>query len=131
MEVFMADIKEPIKPEIDDRFWFGLSKEMLQNSVSSRNDAAAKVQSMISWFWGIYTASAAVGIALSKTTYSYFIIFLMAAPSLVLIAAYWVAVWVQMPVRAEFDPRTPNSIQRASAYQDDFLDLINGQTGVF
>jgi hypothetical protein len=109
----MPETEESVRPLVDDRFWFESSKEMVQNATSSRNEAAAKLQTMIAWFWGIYTASASVGVALSKSTYSFPIILLIASPSVVLIAAYWVAVWVQMPIRAEFDPRIPSDIKRA------------------
>lgn len=106
-------MSESVKPTVDDRYWFELSKEMVQTATSSRNEAAAKLQTMTVWLWGIYTASAAVGIALSKMSYSLPIILLIASPSTVLIAAYWFAVWVQMPVRVQFDPRIPSDIKNA------------------
>ncbi len=109
----MSRTRESVKPKVDDQYWFDLSKEMVQSAAASRNEAAAKLQSMIVWFWGIYTASAAVGIALSETSYSLPVILLIASPSAVLIAAYWLAAWVQVPVRVQFDPRIPMDIKRA------------------
>jgi hypothetical protein len=107
----MCGEKEQVRPKVDDRFWFELSKKMVQSSPTSRNEAAAKLQTMIVWLWGIYTASATVGIALSKTSYPLSVILLIASPSVILIIAYWVAVWVQMPIRAQFDPRIPSDIR--------------------
>ncbi|MBI5875022.1 MAG: hypothetical protein HZB81_04130 [Deltaproteobacteria bacterium] len=98
---------------INDKFWFELSKEIVKNGTEKRNEAGAKLQTLIAWLWGIYTAGATVGISLSKTSYSLPIILLIASPSIVLIVAYWVAVWVQMPVSAKFDPRIPQDIMRA------------------
>lgn len=109
----MSGTGEPVKPKVDDQYWFELSKEMVKSAASSRNEAAAKLQSLIVWLWGIYTASAAIGIGLSKTSYSLPVIVLIASPSAVLIGAYWLAVWVQMPIPARFDPRIPADIQRA------------------
>lgn len=98
---------------IDDNFWFELAKEIVKNGTEKRNEAGAKLQTLISWLWGIYTAGATVGISLSKTSYSLPVILLIASPSIVLIVAYWVAVWVQMPLSAKFDPRIPKDIMRA------------------
>ncbi|MGB7292165.1 MAG: hypothetical protein WBD99_08335 [Thermodesulfobacteriota bacterium] len=109
----MPQTREPARPTVDDQYWFELSKKIVESGTSSRNEAAAILQTMIVFFWGIYTASATVGIALSETSYSLPIILMIASPSIVLIAAYWVAVWVQMPVQAQFDPRIPKQIKEA------------------
>lgn len=109
----MTENKKPVKPTIDAQFWFDLSKEMVESSASKRNEAATKLQKFIAWLWGIYTASAAVGIALSKTSYSLPVIILIASPSAVLIFAYWLALWVQMPVPTRFDRRIPAEIRDA------------------
>jgi len=105
--------KKIAKPAIDKQFWFDLSKEMVEGAASKRNEAAVKLQKFIVWLWGIYTASAAVGIALSKTSYSLPVIILIASPSTILIFAYWLALWVQMPVPARFDRRIPAEIRDA------------------
>ncbi len=109
--------EEPVKPRIDDKFWFERSGEWVKSSSSSRNEAAAKLQTMIVWLWGIYTASATIGMALgtalSETSYPILIIVLIASPSTVLIGAYWVAVWAQVPISVKFDPRMPDDIKKA------------------
>jgi hypothetical protein len=109
----MSETKLEIKPPLDDKYWFDFSKEMVQNSSSIPNEAAAKLQSLIVWLWGIYTASATVGISLSKTSYPLPIILLIASPSAALILAYWLAVWAQMPIHPEFCPVIPATIREA------------------
>ncbi len=111
--IAMTENKKPVKPTIDAQFWFDLSKKMVEDAASKRNEAAVKLQKFTVWLWGIYTASAAVGIALSKTSYSLPVIILIASPSTVLIFAYWLALWVQMPVPTRFDRRIPAEIRNA------------------
>lgn len=118
----MPQTSESVKPQVDDQYWFEFSKKMVDSGVTSRNEAAAKLQTLIVWLWGIYTASAAVGISLSKTFYSLPIILLIASPSFVLIIAYWLAHWVQMPIGAKFDPRIPWDIKQA------YLKAVNAKS---
>lgn len=101
------------KPSVDDQHWFDESKRMIESAASSRNEAGAKLQTMVGWLWGIYTASAAIGISLSNASYPGWVIALIAAPSPMLIASYWLAVWTQMPVSVQFDPRVPKQIKLA------------------
>jgi hypothetical protein len=109
----VAENRKKVKPTVNDQFWFDISKSMVEDASSSQNEAAAKLQQLIVWLWGIYTASATVGIALSKTSYPLKVIILIASPSAVLIFAYWFAVWVQMPVKVRFDSRIPADIKEA------------------
>jgi hypothetical protein len=108
----MAD-PQTISPAIDDSYWFSYSKEIVGNYLGSRNDQAAKLQNLIVWLWGIYTASAAVGLSLGKANYSILTTALIAFPSLILIFAYWSAVDAQSPIDVEFDPRSPTEIKQA------------------
>ena len=107
----MAD-PQIVSPVIDDGFWFAYSKEIIEKSLGSRNDQAAKLQSLIAWLWGIYTAGAALGLGLGKAN-SPLLTALIALPSLILIFAYWSAVDAQSPVDVEFDPRSPTEIKQA------------------
>jgi hypothetical protein len=86
------------KPAINDQFWFDYSKKLVTEAIQSRTDAGAKIQTLTIWLWGIYTASASVGVALSKMPYSPAVIILIALPVPMLIAAYWMSVWAQLPV---------------------------------
>jgi len=108
-----AKDNEKVTP-IDDEFWFDYSKSKVKNAMQARIDAASKIQTLIIWLWGIYTASASVGIALSKTSYPLPVILLIALPSPVLIAAYWVATWAQLPVPTRaFNEVMPETIAKS------------------
>src|ERR1044071_644190 len=111
----MAD-PQTISPAIDDAYWFAYSKEIIEKSVGTLNDQAAKLQNLIGWLWGIYTASAAVGLTLAKASYPVLPTVLIASPSLILVFAYWSAVDAQRGVDVEFDPRSPTEIKQAYLY---------------
>jgi hypothetical protein len=102
-----------IKPKIDDAYWFTFSEKLVNNAQDSRDQAAGKLQALVVWLWGIYTASAAVGFALSGKGLSWGSTLLIAAASFFLVAVYWGAVWVQVPVLVKFDPRSPTEIMQA------------------
>lgn len=109
----LSKMADPVKPAVNAQYWFDISKQMVGNATSSRNDAASKLQSAIVWLWSIYTAGAAIGIALSGKAFSLPVTLLIASPSAMLIAAYWVALWVLMPSDLHFDPKIPVDIKRA------------------
>ena len=109
----MADAEKPKPPtpQINDQFWFDLSKEWVQQSASNLDGATAKIQTMVGWLWGVYTAGATVGIALSKLSYPWWVNILIALPSVVLIAAYCLAVKAQMPIKGALAANTPLKIK--------------------
>lgn len=104
---------EPIRPKIDNRYWFAYSETLVGKAQESRDQAAEKLQKLVAWLWGIYTAGAAVGFALSGKTLSLWPTVVIAAASAFLIAVYWCTIWVQVPVVAKFDPRSPGDIREA------------------
>jgi hypothetical protein len=108
----MAEEHEIAKP-IDDEFWFAYSRARVTAAIQARIDAAAKLQTLIVWLWGIYTTSATVGIALSKTSYPLFVIILIVLPSPILIAANWSATWAQLPVTIDFKDVVPKTIKES------------------
>jgi hypothetical protein len=77
------------------------------------------LQKLVVWLWGIYTAGAAVGFALSGKELEFWPTFVIAIPSGLLILVYWGTVWVQMPKLVAFDPRSPTEIEQA--YSDILL----------
>ncbi len=98
-------------PIINDGYWFAWSGKAVDGALAARNDAAAKLQTLVVWLWGIYTASAAVGFALAKYSYPFWTALVVATPSWLLILAYCLAAWVQIPILAGFDPRVPKEIE--------------------
>lgn len=106
---------ESIKPTIDDAYWFKLSEDMVSKAPEIREQAAIKLQNLVVWLWGVYTAYAAIGIPLAGKALSFEAKVMIVAASVALIGVYWVTVWVQMPISVEFDPRSPTQIMKAYA----------------
>ena len=100
-------------PKIDDQYWFDWSKGYIDEAFSRRNDAADKLQKVVVWLWGVYTAGAAVGFALSTKKLDVLPTVLIGLGSVLLILVYWATAWVQMPLTVEFDPRSPTEIADA------------------
>ena len=114
-ELVMAPAPDPevVRPLVDHKYWFARSKELVDKASSVQTDAAAKLQNTLVWLWGVYTASAAVGLALAKSRLSLPATAIIALPSVLLVAAYWLTTHVQMPSVLWFDPQIPDSIQGA------------------
>jgi hypothetical protein len=107
------DAPDPVKPKIDDRYWFTFSETLVSKAPEKFEQAASKLQTLVVWLWGLYTASAAVGFGLSGKALAFWPTLLIASASASLIAVYWGSVWVQAPVIVEFDPRSPTEIMKA------------------
>src|SRR5262245_59467593 len=104
----MAD---DVAPKVNDAFWFDWSGKLVDNAVASYDEAAKRFQELASWALGIYTAATAIGFALSDKSLKIGPTLGIASASVLLIAAYWSAVWVQTPTVVQFDPRSPASIK--------------------
>ena len=100
-------------PKVNDQYWFDWSKAVLSTSIRQRDKAAAKLQNLAVWLWGIYTASAAVGFSLSGKDLSIASTLLIALGSAGIISVYCASAWVQSPKFTEFDPRAPDEIRSA------------------
>ncbi len=109
----MSQSGEPVKPFIDHAYWFDYSRKLIDGAQSRREAAAAAIQKLVIWLWGIYTASAAIGFSLSGKELSFWPAIIIAAASGALILVYWGTVWVQVPVTHGFDPRSPTEIEAA------------------
>jgi hypothetical protein len=105
--------ENPLKPKIDDQYWFELSDQLVRNTQQGPAEAAEKLQTFVQWLWGIYTGGAAIGLTLSPQSFSRVQLTLIALGSLALVVVYWFAVYVQLPVAVEFDPRSPTEIREA------------------
>jgi hypothetical protein len=103
----------PTVPQINDAYWFGYSKTLVDGALKSRDDAADKLQSYVGWLWTIYTAGAIVGINLGKLSLDLWPALLIASPVVALVAVYWMTIWVRTPALTKFDPRMPQDIERA------------------
>jgi hypothetical protein len=97
---------------IDDSFWFALSKDWTKNNISNLDADAAKIQTILGWLWGVYTAGASIGIDLSKLSYPLWVNILIGLPSVALILGYWLAGWAQMPAGLSQEKDEPSSVDK-------------------
>jgi hypothetical protein len=110
----MADPEQAPRPKVDDAYWFAVSEDLVTKSLGAHEAAAAKLQTLVLWLWGIYTTYATVGIALAGKSLPLWATVLIALASAALIGVYWGTFWVQAPIGAfEFDPRSPDDIRYA------------------
>lgn len=98
---------------VDDAFWLAYAKNTIQNSISTRNEAASKLEKMTLWFWGLYTTSFTIGVSINIIDAPTTVLILLASPVFTLIITYWLCVIAQFPVTADFDPRIPMEIKDA------------------
>jgi hypothetical protein len=98
---------------VNDRYWLGRARGMLDQAIRGRDDAAAKLASGVGWLWTVYTGAALVGVALRTQPLPDWVVGVLVAPALVLVAAYGLAVWAMLPIEVAFDPRVIEQIQQA------------------
>lgn len=96
---------------VNDHYWLEYAKKTIEKSITSRNEAAAKLESMTLWFWGLYTASFTIGVSINVIDAPFWVLLLLASPVVFLIITYWFCVLAQFPVTAEFDPTIPYEIK--------------------
>lgn len=104
---------DEVRPKIDDQFWFNYSEKLINESHDNANESAKKLQNLILWLWGIYTTYSVIGTKLQESHYPFYVTLSIVFTSLILIVVYWGTVWVQMPVKTSFDPRSPEEIEKA------------------
>jgi hypothetical protein len=110
----MSEAPEAPRPKVDDAYWFAMSEDLVGKSLGTHEAAAAKLQNLVLWLWGVYTTYATVGLALAGKSLPLWATILIALASAALIAVYWGTFWVQAPVAGhEFDPRSPDDIRHA------------------
>lgn len=95
---------------INDEYWLSYAKKSVENSITSRNHAAAKIEAMTLWFWGAYVLYFTIGVTIELLDVSSFVMFLLALPIVLVMVTYWLCVYAQLPVTVTFDPRIPSEI---------------------
>ena len=101
---------------VNDRYWLGRARGMLDQAIRGRDDAAARLASGVGWLWTVYTGAALIGAALRAQPLPAWAVGVLAAPALLLVAAYGLAVWAMLPIEVAFDPRVVQQIQRAHVH---------------
>jgi hypothetical protein len=101
---------------VNDRYWLGRARGMLDQAIRGRDDAAAKLASGVGWLWTVYTGAALVGVALRTQPLPDWAAGVLVAPALLLVAAYGLAVRAMLPIEVAFDPRVVQQIQAVHAH---------------
>ncbi|MFA6151856.1 MAG: hypothetical protein WC716_11090 [Chitinophagaceae bacterium] len=96
---------------INDEYWLNYGKQGVINSVTARNEGALKLQNMVLWFWGLYTASFTIGVSINAIDAPAWVLGFLGLPIITLIITYWLCVWTQLPIVSTFDPRIPYEIK--------------------
>jgi hypothetical protein len=96
---------------VNDRYWLGRARGMLDQSIRGRDEAAARLVTGVGWLWTIYTGAALVGVALNDRPLPGWAVGVLVAPALLLVAAYALATWAGLPVEVAFDPRVVEEIR--------------------
>jgi hypothetical protein len=97
---------------VNDRYWLGRARGMLDQSIRGRDEAAGRLTSGVGWLWTVYTGAALVGVALRNQPLPTWAVGVLVAPALLLVAAYGLAVWAGLPLDVAFDPRVVEEIQQ-------------------
>jgi len=96
---------------INDEYWLNYGKQGVINSITARNEGASKLENMVLWFWGLYTASFTIGISINLIDAPSWVLGFLGLPIITLIITYWLCVWTQLPIVSTFDPRIPYEIK--------------------
>src|SRR6266545_3372917 len=83
---------------VNDRYWLGRARGMLDQSIRGRDEAAARLTSGVGWLWTVYTGATLVSVALGKEPLPGWVLGVLVAPALLLVAAYTLATWAALPV---------------------------------
>jgi len=100
---------------VDDQYWLARGRQLVDATIAGRDAAARQLITTISWFWTVYTTAAFVGTAIADRSFDLVVALLLAAPAVLLAAAYFAATWALMPVEVSFDPRVPIEIEEANS----------------
>lgn len=96
---------------INDEYWLNYAKQAVINSITARNESAAKLEKMVLWFWALYTTSFTIGVSISLIDAPIWVLGLLSLPIITLIITYWFCVWTQLSISSTFDPRIPYEIK--------------------
>jgi hypothetical protein len=96
---------------VNDRYWLGRARGMLDQSIRGRDEAAARLSSGVGWLWTVYTGAALVGVVVRNQPLPGWVVGVLVAPALLLVAAYALATWAGLPVEVAFDPRVVEEVR--------------------
>lgn len=103
----MADIEM-----VNDAFWLKYAADHVTNAVTSRDDAANKIDTYLAAIWAIYTGVLTAGIVFHQIADNLWQIGIMALPVLILPIARFYCLNVLLPPSVRFYPNIPDSIEK-------------------
>lgn len=115
----------------DVEFWRDMEKTSIKNALSSRNEGAAKLQTLVTWLWGITTGSSLVGVAYKLASGGAnpewnTANILIGVSSILLVTTYWLCVRAQFPIELSFaDPDTPEGLAKIREQFESALKIKN------
>jgi hypothetical protein len=102
----MADIEM-----VNDAFWLKYAADHTTNAVTSRDDAANKIDTYLAAIWTIYTGVLTAGIVFHQVSDNLWQIAIMALPVVILPIARFYCLKVLLPPLVRFYPNIPDSIE--------------------
>lgn len=105
----------PDKSDIleQDDFWLAQGRKLITDSIGAQDKAGDALRQGIAWFWSAYTASALISTAIGDRSPTLGITLLLATPSLLLIAAYMLALSIRRPTNTDVFLDSPTSVKDA------------------
>lgn len=103
---------------VDDEYWLKYAKTVVENSISTVNDATVKLEAAAKAIWGIYSVGYITEIVTKAFNVPFWLQIILALPIVILIYTYWACTNVQMPVVSKFDPRIPEEIR------DSYIEVL-------
>jgi hypothetical protein len=94
-----------------ETFWLGYGKSMVEQAVTSRENAAGKLVTGIAWFWTVYSSVTVATLLQTRTTGLVTAVALI-LPSALLIAAYLTGLHALHPVKVSFTLNSPSDIRQ-------------------
>lgn len=102
---------------IDRDYWLDFAKEGVANSIQNREKSAEKLDTFLSWIWGIYTSIFALGTLFNVIGSNILQLFWVAQPILIIMLARYFCTIVSMP--------SSNNDERFSADPNNVASIID------
>jgi hypothetical protein len=97
---------------IDDQYWLKFAKEAVTKAITSRDEAATKLDTYLNVVWTIYTSAFAIGTAFNVIQNDFWIRVIMALPIIILPIARLYCIRVQLPVSVQIHFDQPEDIEK-------------------
>ncbi len=102
---------------IDRDYWLDFAKEGVSNSIQNREKAAEKLDTFLTWIWGIYTSVFALASLFNFVSSNIWQLIWVAQPILIIMLARYFCTIVSMP--------SANNDEKISADPNDVASIID------